>query len=238
MIRAALLAATAVAASLLGCAGEKPQVLRPVATPIAAPAAPAVVSRATPVAGAIPAGQASAAVDALNAELVRRLRPDANQAALRIARLPDGALRVILAADVTFEVDSAQMRAETLERIADCAAAAQAPGAFVVHVLGEDDAVVSLPTRTPMVFTPDGRSLIIQAAHAGKPQLFLRSLGHPDARPKRPRPKRRRCDRSVPMVAPRLSRRTSRRFIGRPTGFLFATAFSTTTRRRGAVRIS
>ncbi len=137
MIRAALLAATAVAASLLGCAGEKPQVLRPVATPIAAPAAPAVVSRATPVAGAIPAGQASAAVDALNAELVRRLRPDANQAALRIARLPDGALRVILAADVTFEVDSAQMRAETLERIADCAAAAQAPGAFVVHVLGE-----------------------------------------------------------------------------------------------------
>ncbi len=51
------------------------------------------------------------------------------------------------------------------------------------HVLGEDDAIVSLPTRTPMVFTPDGRSLIIQAARAGKPQLFLRSLDRPDARP-------------------------------------------------------
>ncbi len=51
------------------------------------------------------------------------------------------------------------------------------------HVLGEDDAVASLPTRTPMAFTPDGRSLIIQAAHAGRPQLFLRSLDHPDARP-------------------------------------------------------
>jgi Tol biopolymer transport system component len=51
------------------------------------------------------------------------------------------------------------------------------------HVLGEDDGIVSLPTRTPMVFTPDGRSLIIQAARAGKPQLFLRSLDRPDARP-------------------------------------------------------
>ena len=50
-------------------------------------------------------------------------------------------------------------------------------------VLGEDDGPVSLPLHTPMVFTPDGRSLIIQAAHAGKPQLFLRSLDRPDARP-------------------------------------------------------
>jgi Tol biopolymer transport system component/tRNA A-37 threonylcarbamoyl transferase component Bud32 len=51
------------------------------------------------------------------------------------------------------------------------------------YVLGEDDWLVSLPTRTPMVFTPDGHSLIIQAARAGRPQLFLRSLDHPDARP-------------------------------------------------------
>jgi serine/threonine protein kinase len=51
------------------------------------------------------------------------------------------------------------------------------------YVLGEDDYIASLPTRTPMVFTSDGRSLIIQAARAGKPQLFLRSLDRPDARP-------------------------------------------------------
>ncbi len=51
------------------------------------------------------------------------------------------------------------------------------------HVLGEDDALVSLPTRTPMIFVPDGRSLVIQAARAGKPRLFLRSLDHPDAMP-------------------------------------------------------
>ncbi|MBI3400779.1 MAG: protein kinase [Acidobacteria bacterium] len=51
------------------------------------------------------------------------------------------------------------------------------------YVLGEDDAIVSLPTRTPIVFTPDGRSLIIQLARAGKPLLVLRTLDRPDARP-------------------------------------------------------
>jgi hypothetical protein len=53
----------------------------------------------------------------------------------------------------------------------------------VDFVLGEDDGLVSLPSRTPMVFTPDGRSLIIEAARAGKPQLFLRALDRPEARP-------------------------------------------------------
>ena len=51
------------------------------------------------------------------------------------------------------------------------------------YVLGDDSVNVSLPTRTPMVFTPDGHALIIQAARAGKPQLVLRALDRPDARP-------------------------------------------------------
>ncbi|HEX5473514.1 MAG TPA: protein kinase [Vicinamibacterales bacterium] len=51
------------------------------------------------------------------------------------------------------------------------------------YVLGEDDFIMSLPTRTPMVFTPDGRALIIQAARGGKPQLFIRRLDRPDVRP-------------------------------------------------------
>ena len=51
------------------------------------------------------------------------------------------------------------------------------------YVLGEDDAIAPLPTRTPIVFTPDGRALVIQAGRANKPQLFLRSLDRPDARP-------------------------------------------------------
>ncbi len=34
-----------------------------------------------------------------------------------------------------------------------------------------------------MVFTPDGKSLIIQASRSGKPQLFIRPLDRPEARP-------------------------------------------------------
>src|SRR5205823_967614 len=52
------------------------------------------------------------------------------------------------------------------------------------YVLGEDNNLVSLPLHTPMVFTPDGRSLIIQAARApGQTQLLLRPLDRPEARP-------------------------------------------------------
>ena len=50
------------------------------------------------------------------------------------------------------------------------------------YVLGEGNlSPQPLPTRTPMVFTPDGRSLIIQAARAGKPQLFLHRLERPQS---------------------------------------------------------
>jgi hypothetical protein len=49
-------------------------------------------------------------------------------------------------------------------------------------VLGDDDILVSLPTRTPIIFTHDGRALIIQATREKKTQLFLRALDNPEAR--------------------------------------------------------
>ena len=51
------------------------------------------------------------------------------------------------------------------------------------YVLGDDDAPGALPSRLPMVFTPDGGSLIMQGAKAGKRQLFIRALDKPDTRP-------------------------------------------------------
>jgi len=50
-------------------------------------------------------------------------------------------------------------------------------------VLGEDGALISLPSRTPIVFSPDGGALVVQASRAGTPQLFLRTLDRPDLRP-------------------------------------------------------
>ena len=51
------------------------------------------------------------------------------------------------------------------------------------YVLGDDDPFSKNPTRTPMVFMPDGRTLVILATHDGKSQLFLRSLDRPDLQP-------------------------------------------------------
>jgi serine/threonine-protein kinase len=59
-------------------------------------------------------------------------------------------------------------------------ASVNAPAGFV---FGDDDASLGLPRNTPIVFTPDGRSLVIQAARANTPQLFLRSLERQDPIP-------------------------------------------------------
>lgn len=57
-------------------------------------------------------------------------------------------------------------------------ASLDAPADFTLGELGDRP-----PTRAPMVFTPDGRSLILLATREGESQLFLRSLDRPDALP-------------------------------------------------------
>lgn len=120
-------------------------------------------------------------------DLVRELKWVADGAATRegvgVTRAAPPWARVLAwtgaAAAIAFAITFA-WRGTDRQRPAPVYASLDAPAD---SVLGEDDAVGLTPTRTPMVFTPDGRSLIIQAARAGKPQLYLRSLDRPDARP-------------------------------------------------------
>jgi len=117
-----------------GCAGPSAQ---PASTATAAPTAPATaVSTTVPVAGAITVAQSATAVDGLQSDLVRLLKPQTSAGVVGVSRRADGAPRVLLDVNQSFEVSSAQMRAETLLRIVDCAMAARTSGAFVVHVLG------------------------------------------------------------------------------------------------------
>jgi hypothetical protein len=48
-------------------------------------------------------------------------------------------------------------------------------------VVGDDGRWAAFPTRTPFTFTPDDRSLVLQAAKQGDVQLFLRLLDRADA---------------------------------------------------------
>jgi Tol biopolymer transport system component len=75
---------------------------------------------------------------------------------------------------------SATLRRNTEDQPSVLYASIDAPAG---HVLGEAEGLLSLPTRTPMVFTPDGRSLIVHATASGKQQLFLRALDTGDVRP-------------------------------------------------------
>lgn len=135
-------AAVALSLLLAACAGRVPPPAQPlppepvvVVTAAKPVAPPAVAIPAYPVSDAIPEAQASAVLDALQADLARRLQARANASA-SVTRSSAGAPLVALFADSTFEVESAQMRAPTLLLLADCAYAAHAAGAFVVHVLG------------------------------------------------------------------------------------------------------
>lgn len=176
--RASRVASAAAAAGIL-LAGCATQVSQPVAVaPVAAaqPAAPAgpvtnpVTALTIPVAGAITAAQSPAVLAALQADLARRLKPETSAGAVAVLRLADGAPRVVLDIAQAFEVDSAQLRPETLSRLADCAAAVQSAGAFVVHVIGTG----------PAARQPDVESLAERRATSAV--AYLQSRGTPASR--------------------------------------------------------
>jgi eukaryotic-like serine/threonine-protein kinase len=118
--------------------------------------------------------------DALNASSSAAGLSAPLEAAPRPARSRVLPWALLAAATVALAIVAALWRGAEGRQPAPVYASLDAPAG---HVLGEDDRSASLPTRTPMVFTPDGRALVIQAARDGKPQLFLRSLDRADARP-------------------------------------------------------
>lgn len=136
MMTASLRFAVALAASsgvlLAGCASEPAAV---VAAPDAAAEA-AMLGGSAPVAGAIAVDQLAARVDALQAALAQQLPPARGSGVLGVSRRADGAPRLLLDSAQSFEVGSAQLRADQLLQLANCASAVKDAGAFVVHVIG------------------------------------------------------------------------------------------------------
>ena len=164
----ALLVAAGLGGCVGGCAGPAPQAPQPATPPPAAPAVPASIGTAV-VAGAIPADRVAAVLDALQADLAGRLKPDAGRGVIVVSRRADGAPRVTIDVAQSFEAGSAQMRAETLLRIAECATAAQT-AAVVVHVIGSGEPAA----------TADGESLAER--RAASVAAYLQERGLPASR--------------------------------------------------------
>lgn len=100
-------------------------------------------ARGAPIVGAVVGAIAGGAVgnymDKQKAELDRQLAAEAARNELRITQLPDGSLKIGIASDVSFDIDSAQIRPDALNTYAKIAGILKTYDKTVVHVVGHTD---------------------------------------------------------------------------------------------------
>ncbi len=100
-------------------------------------------ARGAPIVGAVVGAIAGGAVgnymDKQKAELNRQLAAEAARDELAITQLPDGSLKIGIASDVSFDINSAQIRPEALNTYAKIANILKTYDKTVVHVVGHTD---------------------------------------------------------------------------------------------------
>lgn len=97
--------------------------------------------------GAIVGALGGAAVgnymDKQRMELEKKLKAEREAKELEITQLPGGALKIGIASDASFDVDSAQLRPEALNTFAKIAAVLKDYDKTVVHIVGHTDSTGS-----------------------------------------------------------------------------------------------
>ncbi|MDP9140428.1 MAG: glycine zipper domain-containing protein, partial [Pseudomonadota bacterium] len=100
-------------------------------------------ARGAPIVGAVVGAIAGGAVgnymDKQKAELNRQLAAEAARDELAISELPDGSLKIGIASDVSFDIDSAQIRPDALNTYAKIANILKTYDKTVVHIVGHTD---------------------------------------------------------------------------------------------------
>ncbi|HEY1077590.1 MAG TPA: OmpA family protein [Fontimonas sp.] len=136
------------AASLTACATDDPNKRAKTGAAIGALAGAVLGNqvsgaRGAPIVGAVVGAIAGGAVgnymDKQKAELNRQLAAEAARDELAITQLPDGSLKIGIASDVSFDIDSAQIRPDALNTYAKIAGILKTYDKTVVHVVGHTD---------------------------------------------------------------------------------------------------
>lgn len=100
-------------------------------------------ARGAPIVGAVVGAVAGGAVgnymDKQKAELERQLAAEAARNELNITQLADGSLKVGIASDVSFDLNSAQLKPEALNTYAKIASVLKTYDSTVVHIVGHTD---------------------------------------------------------------------------------------------------
>ncbi|HSW14681.1 MAG TPA: OmpA family protein [Solimonas sp.] len=100
-------------------------------------------ARGAPIVGAVVGAIAGGAVgnymDKQKAQLDRDLAAEAARNELQIIKLPGDALKIGIASDVSFDIDSAQIRPDALNTYAKIASVLKTYDKTVIHVVGHTD---------------------------------------------------------------------------------------------------
>ncbi|QHS09938.1 OmpA family protein [Sinimarinibacterium sp. NLF-5-8] len=93
--------------------------------------------------GAIAGGAVGGYMDKQAAELKRQLAAEQARQELNITQLSDGSLKIGIASDVSFDVDSAQLKSAALNTYAKIAQVLQTYDMTVIHIIGHTDSTGS-----------------------------------------------------------------------------------------------
>jgi len=91
------------------------------------------------VVGAIAGGSVGGYMDKQRKEMEQQLSEETSRNELNITTLSDGSLKVGIASDVSFDLDSAQLRPEALDTYAKIANVLKTYDKTVIHVVGHTD---------------------------------------------------------------------------------------------------
>ncbi|MEW6166642.1 MAG: OmpA family protein [Pseudomonadota bacterium] len=142
----------AVAGALGACATDDPNRRAKTGAAIGAVAGAVIGNqvsgaRGAPIVGAVVGAIAGGAVgnymDKQKAELERQLAEEAARQELQISELADGSLKIGIASDVSFDVDSAQLKPDALDTYAKIANVLKTYDKTVVHIVGHTDSTGS-----------------------------------------------------------------------------------------------
>ncbi len=123
------------------------------------------------VIGAIAGGAVGNYMDRQKAELNQKLAQEQRNNELQIITLADGSLKVGIASDVSFDLNSAQLRPEALDTYAKIAAILKTYDKTVIHVVGHTDTTGS-----------DDYNLRLSDSRAASVAGYLSSQGVPGQR--------------------------------------------------------
>lgn len=141
-----------VATTLVGCATDDPNRRAKTGAAIGAVAGAVLGkqvsgARGAPIVGAVVGAIAGGAVgnymDKQHAELQRELAAEQARQELQITRLSDNSLKIGIASDVSFDVDSAQIKPDALTTYAKIANVLSNYDKTVIHIVGHTDSTGS-----------------------------------------------------------------------------------------------